>query len=470
MIRTIEAKELKMVLREPRYKVMVGVLLLLFAISIITQHQAVSKLNKERAAAQQASREAWLHQSPKNPHSGAHFGNFAFRLKTPLSLFDNGLDTYTGTYVFMEPHKQDDFKFSPAEDNTALIRFGELTPAFILQTVLPLLILFLCFGAVTKEREDGTLKIVVSQGPRLSQVVAGKAVGYWIAIALPVMLLSVIRLIALPHTTIGGDNLVAQSFLLVAVYLLYAAFITVICIVVSAWSITSRASLMKLLSLWLLACIILPKVCSNVGSTLFKTPSQQEFAEQVETDEKNGLNGHDPSDKRRKGLLQATLKQYDVDTITRLPVNFDAIAMVESEKYTTGVYRKRIAEVQDVFHKQAGISHAAAFVNPFQSVQYLSTALCGTDYAHFTFFQKQAEDYRLYFVNTMNGFMTTHTKSGDWKTKFGSGTYTIVTPFTYQEASLIWTLKESLLFFIAFLLWSVWSVLLIQQTNKINLV
>lgn len=469
MIRTIAIQELKTVLREPRYKVMVAALCLLLGISIITQYQSVTKLNNERAAAQQANREAWLKQSPKNPHSGAHYGNFAFRLKTPLSLFDGGLDTYTGTYVFMEPHKQDDFKFSPAEDSTSLIRFGELTPAFILQTVLPLLILFLCFSAVTKEREDGTLKMLVSQGLNLPQVVAGKALGYWVAIAVPVTLLSVICLTAMPRNGIGGGNLLAQSILLVAIYILYTAFITVVCVVVSAWSNTGRAALMKLLCFWLIACIILPKVCSNVGSTLYKTPSQQEFAEQVKADEKNGLNGHDPSDKRREGLLQATLKKYGVDTVTKLPVNFDAIAMMESEKYTTNVYRKRIAQVQDIFQKQAGISHAAAFINPFQSVQYLSTALCGTDYAHFSHFQKQAEDYRLYFVNAMNGFMATHTKSGDWKTKFGPDTYKIVTPFTYKEASLGWTLKEAILFFVAFLLWTIWCTLLVLRTNKINL-
>lgn len=470
MIQTIAAKEIKALLRESRYHMMIAVLVALFVISIVTQYQTVNKLNKERTAAQIASRENWLKQSPKNPHSGAHFGNFAFRLKSPLSLFDSGLDTYTGTYVFMEPHKQDDFKFSPAEDSSSLIRFGELTPAFILQTVLPLLILFLCFGAVTKESEDGTLKILISQGPPLSEIVTGKTLGYWIATAIPVTALSVITLMAMPNNGIAGNSWIAQSILLVASYLLYTAFITVICIVVSAWSTTGREALMKLLSLWLLACIILPKVCSNVGSTLYKTPSQLEFAEGVEADEKNGLNGHDPSDKRREGLLQATLKQYGVDTITKLAVNFDAIAMVESEKYTTGIYRKRIAEVQDVFQKQNGISHAAAFINPFQSIQYLSRALCGTDYAHFTFFQKQAEDYRLYFVNTMNGFMAAHTRSGDWKTKFGSDTYKIVSPFTYKEASLNWILKESLLFSVAFLLWMVWCCLLIQQTNKITLV
>lgn len=458
-----------MVLREPRYKTMVSVLCLLFALSIITQYQTVNKLNQERVLAQLASRINWLQQSPKNPHSGAHFGNFAFRLKTPLSLFDNGLDTYTGTYVFLEPHKQDDFKFSPAEDSTSLIRFGELTPAFILQIVLPLLIFFLCFGAVTEEREQLTLKMVVIQGPRLSQVVSGKALGYWIAIAVPVMLLSVISMIALPNHHVGDDDQIAQSILLVAIYLLYAAFITVIGIVVSAGSLTGRASLMKLLTIWLLACIILPKVCTNVGSTLFKTPSQQQFADAVEADEKNGLNGHDPSDKRRAGLLQALLKKYGVDNITRLPVNFDAIAMMESEKYTTSIYRRRIADVQDVFHQQASISHAAAFINPFQSVQYVSRALCGTDYPHFTFFQKQAEDYRLYFVNTMNGFMAMHTKTGDWKTKFGPDTYKLVIPFSYKEAPFRWTLKESFQFFVAFLLWIIWCAFLISPTNKIQI-
>ncbi|MFT3948188.1 MAG: DUF3526 domain-containing protein [Agriterribacter sp.] len=467
MIRTIAIKEIKSLLREKKYWIVAVVLLLLFATALVTSAVNQKQLNKARAEAQQLSRTEWLGQSPKNPHSAAHFGNFAFRLKTPLSLFDKGLDTYTGSQVFLEPHKQDDFKFSEAEDADALVRFGELTPAFILQTILPLLIIFLSFAAVSKEREDHTLRLLVGNGTPLQKVVAGKILGNGIVISGLIVLLSLAALFFIPAKS--NEDTMKRFIWILLSYILYAGFITTISVVVSAYSKTSRASLMKLLSLWMLAVIIVPKVSSNIGSTLYATPSQFEYASLVQHDVENGLDGHNPLDKRRDALLQATLKKYAVDTITKLPVNFDAIAMMESEKYTTEVYRKRIAGVRNIFTKQNNVSLLASFINPYQAVQYCSMALSGTDYAHFIHFQDRAEDYRLYFVNTMNDFMAKHTKSGDWRTKFGTETYKIVEPFEYTTPPLTWSIRHQPVAFISLFVWLVLSLLFIQSTKRINI-
>lgn len=468
MIRTIAIREIRSLLREKKFWLVAIVLLLLFVTALVTSAVNQKQLNKARTDAQQLSRSEWLEQSPKNPHSAAHFGNFAFRLKTPLSLFDKGLDTYTGSQVFLEPHKQDDFKFSEAEDADAMVRFGELTPAFILQTILPLLIIFLSFAAVSKEREDNTLKLLMGNGTPLSKIVAGKILGNWIVISVLITLLSFLTILFIPAKG-GGDTINRFVWMLLS-YVVYAGIVVTISVVISAHSKTSRASLMKLLSLWMLSVIIVPKVSSNIGSTLYATPSQFEYANLVQHDVENGLDGHNPLDARRDALLQATLKQYNVDTITKLPVNFDAIAMVESEKYTTEVYRKRITEVRKIFGEQNNISLLASFINPFQAVQYCSMALSGTDYAHFIHFQDKAEDYRLYFVNAMNDFMATHTKSGDWKTKFGQDTYKIVTPFSYAEPSTGWSISHQPVAFVALFVWVLLSLLLVQSTRKINII
>lgn len=468
MIRTIAIKEIRDILRERKFGLIVVVLLLLFATALVTSAVHQQQLNKERTEAQQLSRAEWLQQSPKNPHSAAHFGNFAFRLKTPLSLFDKGLDTYTGSQVFLEPHKQDDFKFSEAEDADTLIRFGELTPAFVLQTLLPLLIIFLCFPAISKEREDNTLKLLAGHGASLPKIVAGKILGNWVVFSALVTLLSLLAILFIPARS--NSDTVSRFLLVLLVYMVYAGIITAMSVVVSAYSKTSRASLMKQLSLWMLAVIIVPRISSNIGSTLFATPSQFEYANLVKHDVEKGLDGHDPSDKRRDALLKATLQKYNVDTITALPVNFDAIAMAESEKYTTEVYRKRVTEIRNVFGKQNNISLFASFINPFQAAQYSSMTLSGTDYAHFIHFQDAAEEYRLYFVNTMNQFMATHTRSGDWRTKFGTDTYKIVAPFHYASPPLLWSMKQQPVAFIALLAWVAVSLLLIRSTNKINIV
>ncbi|MBC7922993.1 MAG: DUF3526 domain-containing protein [Ferruginibacter sp.] len=470
MISIIVKKEITDLMRDKRFWIIATVLSLLSGLACLTAWQSNARTNAERMAAQQMSRDGWLNQPPKNPHTAAHFGNFAFRLKTSLSMFDNGLDSYTGTSVFLEPHKQDDFKFSQAEDATSIIRFGELTPAFVLQCIPPLLIVFVCFNAVSVEKENSTIKLLLSQGTSVPQLVAGKIVGYWLVVSLLIMPVFVAVFLMMPppvHATRGDTGV--RFVLLLVNYLLYAGIVITACVVVSAFSQTSRSALIKLLGLWMLACVVVPKVTSNLGSTIYQTPSQYAYAKLVKHDEANGLDGHDPADARRAVLLRQLLTRYQVDTVTALPVNFDAIAMVESERYTTQIYRKRLGEVRSIFNRQNRISQFATFLNPFQTVQYTSMALCGTDYAQFTYFQDQAERYRLYFVNTMNEFMATHTKSGDWKTKFGQEVYRHIRPFNYREPAAGWAIGQQGPAFIALMSWLLVCFVLVKATKRVRI-
>lgn len=469
MIKTIARREIQHLAREKSFWLVAGILFLLLVTALFISYANVKQLNKERNEAQQMSREGWLMQPPKNPHTAAHYGNFAFRIKSPLSLFDNGLDTYTGTYLFLEPHKQNGDKFSQAQESTSLLRFGELTPAMVLQTIFPLLIIFVCFASVSREKENNTIKLLLTQGASMRNIVVGKILGNWLAFAALIVPFFIICLVSLSAMQASQSVEWNRFLLLLLTSLLYIGIWITISIVVSAWSATSRSSLMKLLGIWMLAIIIVPKLSTNAGSVLYETPSQFQFTQLVNKDVHDGLDGHDPSDKRRDALLAATLKKYNVDTITKLPVNFDAIAMIESEIYTTEVFRKRKGEIDVVFNNQNRISEWASLLNPAQAMQYSSMALSGTDYAHYINFQHQAEDYRLYFVNTMNEYMSTHTKSGDWNSKFGKESYELVKPFTYQKVSFGFALAHQPLSFLALIVWVLLCVIMIFSTNKIRL-
>ena len=58
---------------------------------------------------------------------------YAFKPKSPLAMVDTGVDPYIGVAVWLEAHKQNEFKFRPAQDRTAVQRFGEMTGAEVLQ-------------------------------------------------------------------------------------------------------------------------------------------------------------------------------------------------------------------------------------------------------------------------------------------------------------------------------------------------
>jgi ABC-2 type transport system permease protein len=87
----------------------------------------------------------------------AHCGTFAFRPKSDLSFLDVGLDTYTGASVYLEGHRQNDAKFSAAEDATVLIRFGQMTGCLCCNCSL-----FFSVSVPSPEREENTVKMLVS--------------------------------------------------------------------------------------------------------------------------------------------------------------------------------------------------------------------------------------------------------------------------------------------------------------------
>ena len=108
--------------------------------------------------------EAWLQQGPRHPHDAAEQGMHVFKPEPPLAVLDPGIEPFVGSTVWLQAHRQSELKFRPAQDATGLQRFGELSPAWILQVLLPLIIIVIGFNAVSGERERGTLRQLLSIG------------------------------------------------------------------------------------------------------------------------------------------------------------------------------------------------------------------------------------------------------------------------------------------------------------------
>ena len=170
--------------------IFIGILLLYAAFS---GWENYSNQNQTSEKYQHESREDWLNNPDKNPHRMAHYGNFAFRKSTPLSVFEFGMEPFFGNAIFLEAHKQNSANFSEAGFSNSMLRFGEISIAMVLQVLLPLLIFFVGFNSVAFERENGTLKILLSQGINWKQLLWGKILG----VANVVMLLFVPTIIAL---------------------------------------------------------------------------------------------------------------------------------------------------------------------------------------------------------------------------------------------------------------------------------
>ncbi|SFQ51736.1 ABC transporter permease [Hymenobacter arizonensis] len=456
MIRSIAHKEFVSTLRDRRFLVLSALVLALLLLATLVGRRSHQALQQERALAQHTVNDQFQNQPARHPHRVAHYGSFAFRPKSGLSLLDAGVDSFTGAVVFLEAHHQNSVNFSQAQESGSLLRFGETTVAFVLQLLVPLLIIFLCFGAFGEEHETGTLKLLLSQGVTLRQVAWGKIRGYGQAVALvvaPALALAA-TLLFVGAEYAAGPDLLARLLLFVVGYAVYFFLIIVGSVVVSAWQRDSRTALVTLLGFWMLGGVILPKATANLGATLYPAITKAQMDTEVHAEAQKGMNGHDPQDQRSAALKEALLKKYGVDSEEKLPVSVGGLVMRESEEYSSRVYQQHFAALNATYERQNAISTWAGLLNPYQAIRPLSMGLAGSDFAHYVHFQEAAEAYRYGLVQRLN-MLQAGMGYGDKERRLGAETWRQLPVFNYQLPTLAWALPHLLLPVLSLLLWAV---------------
>ncbi|OQP59022.1 DUF3526 domain-containing protein [Niastella populi] len=440
----IAMQEITVVYRSRVILLMAGIILLLVLTAAWGGYRNYQTAKHIRDEAKASKRAQWLQQDPKHPHVAAHFGTFAYKPKTWFSMFDDGLDNYAGAYAYLEPHRQNDFVFKPAEGHGAGIRFGQLSVALVLQLLVPLLVIFMGFSTVTREREQGTLKLLFSYGITLPAIAAGKVIGQYAALMLlllPVLTLTGAFFVAM--TPGAGSDQALRAWLLLAVYAGYFLLFTLLTVFVSAMAGTGGNSLLILLTVWIVACIIMPKAAANIASDRYPLPAQYSFREGIQRDITQGIDGHNTSNERAQQMEKKLLQQYKVKTVRELPFNFEGYIMQAGETYSSMVYDKHFHQLQHTLLQQDRFCRLAAIINPYAAVQGLSMGLAATDLNTHIDFQQKTETYRRQFVQKMNEDMMHHSKLGDWDYKASQALYASVPDFQYQ----LLPLKRVLVFY-----------------------
>ncbi len=422
-------------LRERRFQVAALLLSGLFLLSLVGAYDLFSSLKKLHEEAAATARDQWENQKDKNPHSAAHYGTYVFKPIYPLSYFDRGVDAFTGNTLFLEAHRSNQSKHRGAEDRSSFARLGVLTPAFVLAMLFPLFIIVLGFGSVAAERENGNLRLLLAQGVRPSALFWGKSLGLWaavLALALPFFIAGAGGLLA---AGAGGEHWLRYG-LTMLLYLAYFGCFIHLTLLLSAATGRQNASLVASLGVWVLVCLIAPKAAVNIAKQLHPTPSSQDYKNTLKADLEKGVDGHDATDEYTQKLEAETLKKYGVDSIQKLPFNWDGFIMQKGEEHETYVFQKHKQKLLDVYEKQRQVHHAAAVISPYMLTNSLSQRLAGTDVATYFDFLAAAERYRIQLVGELNGELTNNFKYGDWNGKRGKAFFAKNARFEYQPPAL----------------------------------
>lgn len=402
MLRTVIVKELRTSLRVPAIYIVWLILCILLCGALITAQRSRNMLLHEQQQAEATFRHQWETLEVDNAHGAAHYGTYVFSRPSLLYSFDKGVTDFTGNVYRIEAHKQHGFLAPPVPVSGSYVRFGSLTVATILQLFLPLLLIFLCFDMYTKERELGTLRLLQLQGAGSGLLLTGKAVT---ATLLAALLLCTGWLVLVPLFIMQQDaehvNAGRLTGLLLA-YFMYAGFFALLSIMVSAAVKRSGSSLLVLLTVWLLAGILLPRVISVVSEGRVQLPSHFAIQKKMSDAEKFGLDGRSPRTARQQHFNDSLLKQYQVDSLSQLPVNAAALWMQATEDYNELIYETYMGGVDSLIQAQNSYEAYGRWIDPFIALREISMALSGTDLTAVMHFQRAARTYRNDFIRQLN--------------------------------------------------------------------
>lgn len=455
MIRVIARKELVETLRDGRFRWMAGVLLALLLVALITGLAAVRDTRRAIESARTAEARTWLGQGERNPHSAAHFGRFAFKPTPMLAYVDRGLDSYLGITVWLEAHRQNPFGLRPAEDRTALQRFGDLTAAFVLQLLVPLFVILLCFGAFASERDSGTLRQLLAAGAKPLSLALGKSLGLTAALSfvlLPAAICAgVLSTIGFPQN--GAGDQAARGLLLAGVYLAYALTFVAASLAVSAWARSARTAITVLLCLWVTTTLIVPRLAADVAERSHPTPTPAEFHSRIAEAEANGLGEDGTAGERRDGLRREVLDRYGVETVEELPVDFAGISLQASEEYSNKVFDHFFGELWSTYRAQESVLRFASLASPLLAVRALSMELAGTGLESHRHFADAAEEHRRVFVKYLNDDMTHNAVGQSFSYVADQDVWAGAPPFEYEPPSVAALVEENSVALLVLLSW-----------------
>jgi len=448
LVTTIARHEWIASLRDGRLRASMLVMFALLAVAVLSGWHYQRALEAERITAAATEQARWLSQGSRNAHSAAHYGIYAFRPASALTSIDQGIDPFVGISVWLEAHHMDQFMHRPAQDGVALTRLGELTAALVLQVLMPLVIIMLTFGAFASEREQGTLRLLLSQGVPARALAAGKFLG--VSATLSMLVVPAIALAAMAIMLCSPAQAAANGsrlLLLGLVYTLYLAGWVFLALAVSACA-QARLALVILLGAWVLGCVALPRAAGDLVEWVYPVPAAAEFVEAMDRDldERNASN-------RAIARRERILREHGVSRVEDLPIDWRGINLQEEEERNYPIFDAHYGALFDRYRLQSAGLQLAGLVAPLLSVQSLSEALTGTDIEHHRSFVFAAEAQRRVMQKLLNAEVTLRDREGQPDSLSGHELWSRVPPFRYEHPPLGQVLRHYWPAGIALALW-----------------
>ncbi|MEM8995020.1 MAG: DUF3526 domain-containing protein [Acidobacteriota bacterium] len=396
-ILTIAAAEWRLWMRSrSALAALLAVVLVIAATSVLTAVRFTEERH-ERTHQQEVAEATFLAQPARHPHRMVHYGHYVFRTPPPLAIIDPGVDSVTGQSIFLEGHRQNTAMFADTRASANVGGFQTLSPAFVYQALIPLLLIALGHGVFVREREAKTLAPLLAQGVSGVTLYAGKAsalAGLSAALLTPMLAMALLGA--------SSGEAVGISLAVVAAYGAYLLVWSALIVLVSAVVRTRGVVLGLLVFVWLAWSLVMPRLAVASASAAAPSPGKLETDYQLLADLRELGDGHNAADPAFDALRANLLAEYGVDTVEELPINFRGAVARASEADLTEVMNAYAERRMALEVRQSRHANGFGWLSPALAVSAASRHLAGVDLETHHRFLREAEAIRFDFVQGLN--------------------------------------------------------------------
>ena len=212
----------------------------------------------------------------------------AHRKPNPLSIFNIGMEKSGADMVSIElatPIWEKEAQ-KQGSDNPFLSIFLSIDVIFVFKIVVSALAILFAYNTISGEREDGTLKLVLSNPIPRDALVIGKYLGGMLSLFPIVVVSFIIGLViafASPATDFDGGDLLRLVTVL-AVSLLYVSICYLFGLLLSIWTKEAATTLILSMFIWGILTIVHSNIATFAVAKFppYKLQSEKETRQQVE--------------------------------------------------------------------------------------------------------------------------------------------------------------------------------------------
>lgn len=263
---------------------------------------------------------------------------------------------------------------------------GRFDLSFVIVYLLPLFILALSFNALSNEREQGILQLLLSQSIKLKALLTAKITAQFVLIFAIILAVGAIGIfLSSASFNVEFGKRILLWILLIAAY---SVFWFALAALIVSFGFSSPTNAVVAATAWLMLVLILPSLLSVAIAAVYPVPPRSELISAMRS-----VN----LDMRRDGSKILAEHYQDHPELMPKSGKTDLNDFGLAFAYIQGEQKKRIGEVEDRFStqiaNQQNLVRNLRFLSPSIIAQEASNDIAGTGLERYQHFRRQVKDF-----------------------------------------------------------------------------